>query len=74
MHADVVVSAGDCEGRERLRRYSARPALSLERLSVLSNGRTACANRKFWGNEPHRVTSPLQSWPDWPRSSRRLAP
>jgi len=51
VHAGVVVSASDREGRERLLRYCARPPLSLERLSVLSDGRIAYAIRKPWGNE-----------------------
>ena len=61
VHAGVVVSASDRDGRERLLRYCARPALSLERLSVLSDGRIAYAIRKPWGNETHRVMSPSQS-------------
>jgi len=60
VHAGVVVAASDREGRERLLRYCARPPLSLERLSVLSDGRIAYAIRKPWGNETHRVMSPLQ--------------
>jgi hypothetical protein len=59
-HAGVVVSASDREGRERLLRYCARPPLSLERLTVLGDGRIAYAIRKPWGNETHRVMSPLQ--------------
>jgi len=38
----------------------ARPPHSLERLSVLDDGRIAYAIRKPWGNETHRVMSPLQ--------------
>ena len=60
MHAGVVVSASDRKGRERLLRYCTRPPLSLERLSVLDDGRIAYAIRKPWGNETHRVMSPLQ--------------
>ena len=60
VHAGVVVSATDRDGRERLLRYCARPPLSLERLSVLDDGRIAYAIRKPWGNETHRVMSPLQ--------------
>ena len=60
VHAGVVVSASDREGRERLLRYCARPPLSLERLAVLGDGRIAYAIRKPWGNETHRVMSPLQ--------------
>jgi hypothetical protein len=46
VHAGVVVSASDRKGRERLLRYCARPPLSLERLSVLDDGRVAYAIRK----------------------------
>jgi len=60
VHAGVVVSATDRDGRERLLRYCARPPLSLERLSALDDGRIAYAIRKPWGNETHRVMSPLQ--------------
>lgn len=60
VHAGVVVSASDRGGRERLLRYCARPPLSLERLSVLDDGRIAYVIRKPWGNETHRVMSPLQ--------------
>jgi hypothetical protein len=60
VHAGVVVSASDRDRRERLLRYCARPALSLERVSVLDDGRIAYAIRKPWGNETHRVMSPLQ--------------
>ena len=55
VHAGVVVSASDREGRERLLRYCARPPLSLERLSVLGDGRIAYAIRKPWGNANPRA-------------------
>jgi len=45
VHAGVVVSASDREGRERLLRYCARPPLWLERLSGLRDGRIAYAIR-----------------------------
>jgi hypothetical protein len=60
VHAGVVVSASDREGRERLLRYCARPPLSLERLSVLRDGRIAYAIRKPWTSETHRVMQPVQ--------------
>jgi len=44
----VVVSATDRHGRERVLRYCQTP-LSLERLSVLDDGRIAYAIRKPWG-------------------------
>ena len=40
-NAGVTVHAGDVEGRERLCRYGARPPFSLERLSLLPDGRVA---------------------------------
>jgi Putative transposase len=52
VHAGVVVSASDRDGRERLLRYCARPPLSLERLSVLDDGRIACAIRKVGVGDP----------------------
>jgi hypothetical protein len=41
LHASTVVAAGDREGLERLLRYCARPALSLERLRETKDGRYA---------------------------------
>jgi hypothetical protein len=41
VHAGVRMQQGDAAGRERLVRYCARPTLSLERLSVLDDGRIA---------------------------------
>jgi hypothetical protein len=41
VHAGVVVSRSDREGRERLLRYCPRPPLSLERLSVTKEGLVA---------------------------------
>ncbi len=38
LHAGVSVDKSDGEGRERLARYCARPCLSLERLSIDSDG------------------------------------
>ncbi|MBL0195592.1 MAG: transposase [Myxococcales bacterium] len=39
MHAGVLIHAGDREGLERLCRYGARPPFSLERISLLADGR-----------------------------------
>jgi hypothetical protein len=58
VHGGVVISESDHEGRERLLRYCARPALSLERLSRLPDGRIAYALRKPWGKQTHRVMPP----------------
>jgi hypothetical protein len=40
-------------------RYCARPPLSLERLSVLPDGRVAYEIRKPWGPQTHRVMTPM---------------
>ena len=60
IHAGVSVSAHDREGRERLLRYCARPPLSLERLSVLADGRVAYRIKNPRGPQTHRVMSPTQ--------------
>jgi hypothetical protein len=60
VHAGVVVSGSDREGKERLLRYCARPPLSLERLDVLPDGRVTYAIRKPWGKKTHRVVRPVQ--------------
>ena len=41
LHAGVRIAAGDDLGRERLARYGARPALALDRLRRLPDGRIA---------------------------------
>ncbi len=56
----MSVSAHDREGRERLLRYCARPPLSLERLSVLADGRVAYRIKNPRGPQTHRVMSPTQ--------------
>ena len=58
-HAGVTVRAGDREGLERLCRYGARPCFSLERLSVLADGRVAYRLRKPRRNgATHLVMTP----------------
>ncbi len=52
LHAGVTVRAGDREGVERLCRYGARPCFSLERLSVLADGRVAYRLRRPRKNHP----------------------
>ena len=59
VHAGVVIGSDDRQGRERLLRYCARPPLSLERLSVLPDGRVAYELRRPWGRQTHRVMDPL---------------
>ena len=60
IHAGVWVAANDHAGKERLFRYCARPALSLERLSQLPDGRIAYTLKNPWRHETHRVMEPLQ--------------
>jgi len=61
VHAGVVASAMDRDGRERLLRYCARPPLSLERLSVTPEGLVAYRLRKPWDERrTHRVMTPVQ--------------
>jgi hypothetical protein len=61
LHAGVVVSASDREGRERLLRYCGRPPLSLERLNVTDDGMIAYRLRRPFGRgQTHRVMTPMQ--------------
>ena len=61
IHAGVTVRAGDREGLERLCRYGARPPFSLERLSLLPDGRVAYLLRKPRRNgATHLVMTPVQ--------------
>lgn len=60
IHASVGVGAADHEGRERLLRYCARAPLSLERLSLLENGRVAYRIKAPQGRRTHRIMTPLQ--------------
>ena len=61
VHAGVTVRAGDREGLERLCRYGARPPFSLERLSMLADGRVAYLLRKPRRNgATHLVMTPVQ--------------
>jgi hypothetical protein len=48
LHARVAIRAGDREGRERLCRYIARPALASERLSIADDGRVVYRLRWHW--------------------------
>jgi hypothetical protein len=60
VHAGVTVRAGDREGLEKLSRYCARPPFSLERMSLLPDGRVAYLLRKPRGNgATHLVLDPV---------------
>ncbi len=60
VHAGVAIAAWDRDGRERLLRYGARPPFSLERISILVDGRVAYRT-KYPGphGHTHRVMSPV---------------
>ena len=61
VNAGVSMAAGDAEGRERLIRYCARPALSLKRLSLLPDGRIAYRGKyPKRGGRTHLVMTPLE--------------
>jgi hypothetical protein len=61
IHAGVTVRAGDREGLEKLCRYCARPPFSLERMSLLADGRIAYRLRKPRKNgATHLVLEPMQ--------------
>jgi hypothetical protein len=61
VHAGVTVSKHDRESRERLVRYRARPALSLERMTLTDDGMIAYRLRHIQkGRATHRVMNPLE--------------
>jgi hypothetical protein len=61
LHADVTVAAHDREGRERLCRYTARPAVCLSRVSVLPDGRVAYKVKSpRSAAATHRVMTPIE--------------
>jgi hypothetical protein len=60
VHAGVTVDAADKDGRERLIRYCARPALSMERMTETSDGLIAYRLRHTQkGRASHRVMRPI---------------
>ena len=60
IHAGVTVRAGDRDGLEKLCRYGARPPFSLERMSLLPDGRVAYRLRKPRKNgATHLVLDPV---------------
>jgi hypothetical protein len=60
IHAGVTIRAGDRAGLERLCRYGARPPFSLERISLLPDGRVAYRLRKPRRNgATHLVLAPV---------------
>jgi hypothetical protein len=61
VHAGVVVSGSDREGRERLLRYCGRPPLSLQRLGLTPQAMVAYRLRNPRSlKQTHRIMTPLQ--------------
>jgi hypothetical protein len=61
LHAGVRIEPGDDAGREKLVRYAARPALSLERLRRLPGGRVAYRLKYVrHGRGKHRVMTAVE--------------
>jgi hypothetical protein len=60
LHAAVRIGADDDVGREKLVRYCARPPFSLERLSVLADGRIAYAIKTARRGATHRILTPIE--------------
>ena len=56
LHAGVSVDKSDGEGRERLARYCARPCLSLERLSIDSDGQVLYSLKRTAPGAPAVLT------------------
>ncbi len=62
VHAGITVEAGDRQGLERLCRYGARPPFSLERLSILADGRVAYLLHKLCKNRATHLVPCCLSW------------
>jgi hypothetical protein len=60
VHAGTGVAAGNRVGLEKLLRYCARPAVSLERLSRLPDGRFAYRVKHPIGGKTHRIMEPME--------------
>ena len=61
LHAGVRIEAHDRTGREKLLRYCTRAPLSLERLSMMRDGRVAYRLQRPWRRgETHRVMQPVE--------------
>jgi hypothetical protein len=60
LYASVVVGARDVVGRERLLRYVARPAVAIDRVAELPDGRIAWRlNQPGGRGETHRIMDPV---------------
>ncbi len=60
VNAAVRIAADDDEGRERLARYCCKPVLSLQRLSLLDDGRIAYRTKYPRRGATHRIMMPLE--------------
>jgi hypothetical protein len=60
VHAGTAVAADNRVGLEKLVRYCARPAVSLERLSRMEDGRFAYRVKHPIGTKTHRVMEPME--------------
>ncbi len=60
VNAAVRIAADDDEGRERLARYCCKPVLSLQRLTLLDDGRIAYRTKYPRRGATHRIMTPLE--------------
>jgi len=61
LHAGVSIAAGDDEGREKLCRYAARPAVSMQRFRRLRGGLVAYHLKYVRGpRAKHRIMDPME--------------
>lgn len=59
--AGVCFGALDRKGREKLVRYFLRPAIAIERLSILRDGSVAYRTKYGRGAKTHRVMTPMEA-------------
>jgi Putative transposase len=75
LHANVAVHAGDRQRLERLLRYCARPAIAMERLELLPEGRIRYQLKRAWRDgsthilmEPQELLEKLAALVPFPRA------
>src|SRR3989442_3562642 len=61
LHGNVAIGPRDRKRLERLLRYAARPALALERLSRLPDGRLVYRLKRMWSDGSTDVVYELQA-------------
>jgi hypothetical protein len=65
LHGNVAIGPGDRERLGRLLRYGARPAVSLDRLSRLPDGRLVYRLKRMWSDGSTDVVYDRKiSWPN----------